>query len=188
MRCKSPRTYHICLLTSYVRVLDRIIFIHLFIYVIVGCIDFILIILKVASNNDNKFDKKGSRAARDYQQEDITRYRYCYKNGKSLIFKSWINRYFQPIFCSHNKTILMPFKNVVFLLILKWQYAMRLLHIYTHKLFMHVFVSVFIIKWFGLWHVNDITSKKKYRVANDSSSHFSIVGHMYVYVVLWNRY
>ena len=110
MRCKIPRTYHICLLTSYVRVLDRIIFMHLFIYVIVGCIDFILIILKVASNNDNKFDKKGSRAARDYQQEDITRYRYCYKNGKSLIFKSWINRYFQPIFCSHNKTILMPFK------------------------------------------------------------------------------
>ena len=98
MRCKSPRTYHICLLTSYVRGLDRIIFMHLFIYVIVGCIDFILIILKVASNNDNKFDKKGSRAARDYQQEDITRYRYCYKNGKSLIFKSWINRYFQPIF------------------------------------------------------------------------------------------
>ena len=98
MRCKIPRTYHICLLTSYVRVLDRIIFMHLFIYVIVGCIDFILIILKVASNNDNKFDKKGSRAARDYQQEDITRYRYCYKNGKSLIFKSWINRYFQPIF------------------------------------------------------------------------------------------
>ena len=98
MRCKSPRTYHICLFTSYVRVLDRIIFMHLFIYVIVGCIDFILIILKVASNNDNKFDKKGSRAARDYQQEDITRYRYCYKNGKSLIFKSWINRYIQPIF------------------------------------------------------------------------------------------
>ena len=165
MRRKSPRTYHICLLTSYVRVLDRIIFMHLFIYVIVGCIDFILMILKVASNNDNKFDKKGSRAARDYQQEDITRYRYCYKNGKSLIFKSWINRYFQPIFCSHNKTILMPFKKCGFSAHSKMTICYETIaHTYT-CISMHVFVSVFIIKWFGLWHVNDITSKKKYRVA-----------------------
>ena len=133
MRCKIPRTYHICLLTSYVRVLDRIIFMHLFIYVIVGCIDFILIILKVASNNDNKFDKKGSRAARDYQQEDITRYRYCYKNGKSLIFKSWINRYFQPIFCSHNKTILMPFKKCGFSAHSKMTICYETIaHIYTY--------------------------------------------------------
>ena len=132
MRCKSPRTYHISLFTSYVRVLDRIIFMHLFIYVIVGCTDFILIILKVASNNDNKFDKKGSRAARDYQQEDITRYRYCYKNGKSFIFiNHGLTVIFSQFFCSRSKTILMPF-NVVFLLILKWQYDMRLSHTYTH--------------------------------------------------------
>ena len=124
MRCKSPRTYHICLFTSYVRVLDRIIFMHLFIYVIVGCIDFILIILKVASNNDNKFDKKGSRAARDYQQEDITRYRYCYKNGKSLIFKSLIDRYIsQPYFSYHDKTICYPPLHVMFLF--NWQYHQK---------------------------------------------------------------